>query len=306
MFDPDYDLFLDIIAAGSISAAARERAASVASLSKRLARLEQRLGIRLAHRTTRRLSLTDAGRDLVDTLLPMRAGLASIEERFAGREAATGGLLRLTAPTSFGRMHVLPCLPGFLAGHPDIELTIDLSDQYVDLLEGSYDLAVRIGAKIGAGLVGHRLATSGRVLCAAPGYLARFGMPEKLRDLAGHRLLAAEGQLPWPLDGPEGAVLHAGISHVRTNSSEVVRELAIGGCGIALRSLWDVAGELEAGTLVRVLPQFSGSQAVGIFAVHAPAPAVPVRLRAMVTYLHTHLAETGFRHISRVIDPSPS
>lgn len=285
MFDPDYDLFLDIVAAGSISAAARERAASVASLSKRLARLEQRLGVRLAHRTTRRLSLTDAGRDLADTLQPMRAGLAGIEERLAGSEVATGGPLRLTAPTSFGRMHVLPCLPGFLAMHPDIELTIDLSDQYVDLLEGRYDLAVRIGAKIGAGLIGHRLATSGRVLCAAPGYLAQFGTPAKLRDLGGHRLLAAEGQLPWPLEGPEGAMLHAGISHVRTNSSEVVRELAIGGCGIALRSLWDVAGELESGALVRVLPRYQGSQAVGIFAVHTPMPVMPARLGALVDYL---------------------
>jgi len=197
-------------------------------------------------------------------------------------------------------MHVLPCLPGFLAMHTDIDLTIDLSDQYVDLLEGRYDLAIRIGAKIGAGLVGHRLATSGRVLCAAPGYLALFGTPATLRDLAGHRLLAAEGQLPWPLEGPEGAVLHAGISHIRTNSSEVVRELAIGGCGIALRSLWDVAGELEAGALMRVLPQYQGSQAVGILAVHTPMPVMPARLGALVEYLQLHMAVDGLPATQRL------
>jgi len=294
MFDPDYDLFLDIVAAGSISAAARRRTASVATLSKRLARLEQRLGVRLAHRTTRRLSLTDAGKEFADTLLPMRAGLSSVEERLAGRETSAGPL-RLTAPTSFGRIHVLPCLPGFLEAHPEIELTIDLTDQYVDLLDGTYDLAVRIGAKIGAGLIAHRLATSGRVLCAAPDYLARFGAPASLRDLADHRLIAAEGQLPWPLEGPEGSVQHAGTSHIRTNSSEVVRELAIASCGIALRSLWDVANELEDGRLVRVLPQYQGAQSVGIFAVHAPAPVISARLKAMIAYLSQNLADAGIR-----------
>ena len=290
MFDPDYDLFLDIAAAGSISAAARRRGASVASLSKRLARLEERLGVRLVHRTTRSLSLTEAGKDFADTLLPMRARLDAVEEQLAGRTADVGGPLSLTAPTSFGRMHVLPCLPAFLDAQPEVELTVDLSDQYVDLIDGSYDLAVRIGARVGAGLSAHRLSTSSRVLCAAPGYLAKFGTPASLRDLAGHRLLAAAGQLPWQLDGPEGNVVHGGTSHVRTNSSEVVRELAIGGCGIALRSLWDVAGELENGALVRVMPQYQGSQAVGIFAVHLPAPVMSARLSSLIAHLSNHLS----------------
>ena len=290
MFDPDYDLFLDIAAAGSISAAARARGISVASLSKRLARLEQRLGVRLAHRTTRRLALTAAGKDLAETLQPIRAGLASVEERLGGRGSDLAGPLRLTAPTSYGRMHVLPLLPAFLAAHPEIELTLDLSDQFVDLHDGTYDLAVRIGATIGSGLTGRRLATSSRVLCAAPAYLAEFGAPESLRDLAQHRLLAAEGQLPWHLDGPEGSVQHHGASHVRTNSSEVVRELAIGGCGVALRSLWDVAEELASGALTRVLPAYQGSHEVGIFAVHVPAPATPRRLQALIDHLAAHLS----------------
>lgn len=297
MFDPDYDLFLDILAAGSISAAARARGTSVASCSKRLVRLEQRIGARLVQRTTRRLSLTPAGKDLADTLLPMRAGIALVEQRISGRQTARGGPLRLTAPTSYGRIHLLPCLPAFLAAHPDTEFTLDLSDQYIDLLDGGYDLAVRIGAQVGAGLTAHRLATSARVLCAAPAYLAQRGTPQVLRDLARHHLLAAGGQLPWELDGPEGGVTWTGKSLVRTNSSEVVRELAIGGSGIALRSLWDVAGELESGALVRVLPAYQGSQAVGIFAVHAPMPAVPAPLAAMIDHLRRHLAGTG--HLPR-------
>ena len=285
MFDPDYDLFVQIVAAGSISAAARERGLSVASLSKRLARLEDRLGVRLVHRTTRRLALTPQGQDLHDTLLPLRAALQSAEDRIAGRHALVSGPLRMTAPTSFGRMHIVPTLPAFLARYPEIDLAIDLSDEFVDLLDGRHDLAIRIGARIGSGLVGHRLGTSSRVLCAAPAYLARFGEPQELADLARHRLLATDSQLPWHLDGPEGTVVHHGTSHIRTNSSEVVRELALGACGIALRSLWDVSDALASGAVARILPQYEGSQDVGIYAVHAPAPAVPARVQAMIDHL---------------------
>ncbi|MEP7221790.1 MAG: LysR substrate-binding domain-containing protein [Novosphingobium sp.] len=291
MFDPDYDMFLEVVAAGSISAAARARGASVASISKRLSRLEQRLGVRLAHRTTRRLSLTAAGSELADTLLPMRATLGAVEERLAGRGSDLSGPLSLTAPTSYGRMHVLPCLPGFLADYPEVELKVDLSDQYLDLLSGTYDLAIRIAAQIGPGLTGHRLATSSRVLCAASSYIDTFGAPESLGDLARHRLLAAEGQLPWHLDGPDGQIVCQGTSHVRTNSSEVVRELAIGGCGIALRSLWDVDGELANGSLRRVLPQFQGSQNVGIYAVHPATPNVPARVQALIEHLRRNLTD---------------
>lgn len=222
--------------------------------------------------------------------MPLRASLAAAEDRIAGRHALVSGPLRMAAPTSFGRMHIVPCLPAFLARYAEIDLAIDLSDEFVDLLDGRYDLAIRIGARMGAGLVSHRLGTSRRVLCATPDYLAAFGEPESLAALARHRLLATDSQLPWQLDGPEGTVLLQGHSHVHTNSSEVVRELALGGCGIALRSLWDVADALEAGALRRVLPRYEGSQDVGIFAVHAPAPSVPARLRALIDHIAAHLA----------------
>jgi len=285
MFDPDYDSFLQVVAAGSLSAAARALRLSPASLSKRLTRLEDRLGARLLHRTTRRLSLTEAGRELHATLVPARMALQATEDRIAGRGTAIAGPLRLTAPTSFGRMHLAPCLPEFIAQYPQIDLALDLTDQFVDLLDSDYDLAIRVTAHVPGSLVGHRLATSRRVLCASPGYLAGSGIPAALADLRGHRLLAADGQLPWHLDGPGGSTIHDGVSHVRTNSSEVVRELALDGCGIALRSLWDVAPALKSGALVRVLPMFEGSHDVAIFAVHPPMPMVSARLRAMIDHL---------------------
>jgi DNA-binding transcriptional LysR family regulator len=285
MFDPDYDLFIQIIEEGSISAASRSCGLSVASLSKRLAKLEERLGIRLVHRTTRRLALTDQGRDLYEILLPLRATLSATEDRIAGRHLSVSGPLRMTAPTSFGRTHVVPRLPGFIRDYPEIDLRIDLSDEFVDMFDGSYDLAIRIGLQIGAGMVGHRLGNSSRVLCAAPSYLNTWGEPSSLAELAGHRLLATDRQLPWHLDGPEGSIIQNGTSYIRTNSSEVVRELTLGGCGIALRSLWDVSDALEAGVLRRILPAYHGSHDVGIYAVHSPMPALPTKVRKLIEYL---------------------
>jgi DNA-binding transcriptional LysR family regulator len=285
MFDPDYDVFIQIIEAGSISASARQRGASVASISKRLAKLEERLGIRLIHRTTRSLALTVAGKELYSVLLPLRATLSAAEDRLSGNHADPSGTLRITAPTSFGRMHVMPHIPGFLKCYPDIRVHIDLSDDFVDLREGGYDIAIRIAAKIDTELVSHRLGISRRVLCASSEYLCQFGAPKSLEELKRHRLLATERQLPWHLEGPEGQLLLHGDSFVRTNSSEVVRELALAGCGIALRSIWDVSNALKSTALQRVLPPYQGSQEVGIFAVYLPTPSVPQRIQVFVDHL---------------------
>jgi DNA-binding transcriptional LysR family regulator len=291
MFDPDYELFLAIIDTGTISAAARARGLTTAAASKRLARLEQRLSARLVNRTTRRLALTPAGQDLYETLLPLRSSLAAVEERISGRHELIRGDLRLTAPTSFGRMHLAPCLAHFTEAHPDIALTIDLSDSFVDLLASPYDAAVRIAVDVGSGLVGHRLMGSRRVLCAAPAYLTRQGAPQSLAELERHALLAAAGQLPWQLEGPDGHIVFQGRSAIQTNSSEAVRELTAGGCGIALRSLWDVSDLLQSGDLVQVLPEYEGAREAAIYLVHAPMPQLPANIAALLGFLREHFTE---------------
>jgi DNA-binding transcriptional LysR family regulator len=283
--DPDYDLFCDIVAAGSLSAAAREQRLSVANVSKRLARLEGRLKARLIHRTTRRLSLTASGHELHAELAPLRAALRAIEDRIAGRNESVAGPLRVTAPTSFGRMYVAPALPAFFERYPQVELDLDLSDALTDLAAAGFDLAIRIGARTEPSLAARRLARSRRVLCAAPAYLARHGEPRTLAELPRHAVLAATGQLPWQLDGPEGTTVIKARSAITTNSSEVVRELAIGGCGIALRSLWDVAHLLATGELVRILPAYEGSHDVAIFAVHPHASRLPAAAGALIDHL---------------------
>lgn len=292
MMDPDYDLFAAIVDEGGMAAAGRRLNISPAMVSKRLVRLEERLGTRLVHRTTRRLRLTPAGERLHEDLRAIMAALDEAERRVSGTSAEAAGTLRVSAPTSFGRMHVAPYLGRFLEAHPKVRLQIDLSDDFADLLATRADLAIRIAADPGPGLAVRRLATNRRVLCAAPAYLARFGRPLTLSGLKKHRLLAADGQLPWRLIGPKGAVTVEGASHVRTNSSEMVRELALSGVGIALRSLWDVSDALEHGEIRQIMPDHEGSADVGLYAVHLPQNVPPLAITAFADFLARLYAPT--------------
>jgi DNA-binding transcriptional LysR family regulator len=275
-----------VVEAGSLSAAARALGISPAMVSKRVARLEARLGVRLLHRTTRRLETTPRGERFYRDMAVILAAIADAEARVGGSDLVPQGPLRVGAPASFGRLHIAPRLKPFLDLYPAIELDLQLSDAFVDLRRDGIDLAIRIAPSVEPGLEAHRLAASRRVLCAAPEYVATAGMPEAPEALAGHRLLAADGQLPWRLGGPQGDLAIDGTSHVRTNSSEVARELALSGVGIALRSLWDVGSDLAEGRLVRMLPAYEGSADVGIYAVH-PRGRISPGARALRDYLRS-------------------
>lgn len=278
--DPDIALFVDVVREGSLAGAARLWRLSPAMVSKRIARLEGRLGIRLLHRTTRRLVPTTAGAAFHGEVAPLVAGLRVAEARMTQHGDGPAGPLRVSAPTSFGRMWIAPHLTAFLDRYPAIRLRFDLTDDFVDLIDGGIDLAIRITATPPAGLAAHRLADNRRVLCASPAYLAKACTPRSISDLSNHALLAAKGQFPWRLTG---ATVN-GDSRVETPSSEVVRELVLGGAGVALRSLWDVGDALADGRLIRVLPDHEGSAAVGVWAVHAAA-GVPLAVPALLDHL---------------------
>ena len=289
--DPNYALFARVVAEGSLSAAARALGISPAMASKRLARLEDRLGVQLLHRTTRRIALTAAGAELHREVSEMLARIGEVEARLRKAGRGPAGRLRVTAPTSFGRLHIAPLLPAFLARYPEVELEIDLSDDYVDMLERQLHVAIRISTEPGPKFIARRIAGNRRVLCAAPAYAAARGLPQTLANLARHRLIAADGQLPWRLVGQGQTTDVTGPSYVRTNSSELIRELALGGVGVALRSLWDVGDALTDGRLVRVLPDWEGSADVGIYAVHPRGRRVPPAAQAFAEFVREQLAD---------------
>ena len=280
----DYEIFTRVIKAGSLSAAARELHSTPAMISKRLTRLEDRLGVKLLHRTTRKLTPTEVGYSFYERVLAVLAAVEDAEGLAAIDNDRPRGLLRVSLPTSFGRLHVAPKLKSFLDAFPDLRLHVDLDDEYVDLSAGSYDVAVRIGTLPDSTLIARRLAPNRRVLCASPQYLEKFGTPRALEDLDEHRLLSAEPQTAWRLDGPNGPVTYKPQGSLQTNSSELVREAVVTGLGIAFRSTWDVANELKDGTLKRVLPMLHGASDVNIYAVYAGRRLVPPKVRAFVDY----------------------
>jgi DNA-binding transcriptional LysR family regulator len=281
----DMEIFARVVAASSLSGAGREMGLSPAVVSKRLKRLEERLGTRLLQRTTRQVALTEAGQGYHERVLAILASVEEAEAFVSRRSEEARGLLKVSAPTSFGRMHVAPHLARFFEAHPEVTVNLDLSDAFVDILADGYDLAIRIAALDDSSLVARRLAPNHRVLVAAPSYLARRGAPQSAADLARHNCLTASPHDAWRLEGRDGPVSVRAFGNLQTNSSEVVREACLAGLGVALRSTWDVGPDLQAGRLQVVLPELRGSSRVGIYAVYPSRRFLPHKVRLFIDFL---------------------
>lgn len=289
----DLDVFARVVTAKGMSAAGRELNLSPAVISKRIRRLEERLGVRLLQRTTRQIALTEAGQGFYERVVSILSSVEEAETWVARGTDIARGVLRVSAPTSFARMHIAPHLKGFFDRHPAVTVELVLSDALVDIVGEGFDIAIRIADLGDSSLVAKRLAGNHRVLCAAPDYLARHGTPTSTADLAQHQLLShVAGE--WRLEGPHGPEQVRINGHLRTNSSEVVREAAVAGLGIALRSTWDVAPELKSGKLVQVLPDYTGSRRVAIYAVYPSRRHLEQKVRVFVDYLQGLYGQTPY------------
>lgn len=280
----DLEIFARVAATGSMSQAARDLGLSAPVISKRIKRLEERLGTRLLQRTTRQIVLTEAGRGFNERVLAILGSVDEAEAWVAQRSASVRGPLRITAPTTFGRLHVAPHLVQFLAKYPDVAVDLHLSDGFVDIVGEGFDVAIRIADLQDTSLVARKLAPNHRVLCATPAYLEAHGVPASLADLARHKLLVHNAD-HWRLEGPEGSVQVPVTSLVATNSSEVIREAVLAALGIALRSTWDIGPELRAGNLKTVLPRYRASQRVAIHAVYPSRRHLAQRTRVFIDFL---------------------
>ncbi|EPX58847.1 Transcriptional regulator, LysR family [Cystobacter fuscus DSM 2262] len=285
----DIHLFLRVLDLGSISAAARSLDLSVAVASLRLKRLERDLGVRLLHRTTRRLHPTLEGALLAEQGRPLVEDLEALGDSLRRSGAEVAGTLRVATSASFGRMHVSPLLPAFMARHPRVRLSVHLSDQFVDLVSEGFDLAIRIGALGDSSLVARRIANNRRVLCASPAYLRRRGTPRSPDDLAAHDcllLFGAKGrQDTWHLLDATGRGVDVRVrGRLESNFGELLRDAAVAGEGIAIHSIWHIADDLRAGRLRVVLPGYTLPE-TGIHAVMPQRRMVPPRVRAFVDFL---------------------
>jgi DNA-binding transcriptional LysR family regulator len=288
----DLRLVVRTAAAGSLSGAARELRLTPAAASRRLGELEGRIGARLFARTTRRLRPTAEGEAFLPQAERVLAAAAEAASVLAGG-ATLSGTLRLTAPATFGRKVLAPVLAELLAAHPALRLDLLLTDAVLDLVESGRDAAIRIAPLTGQTLVARRLAENRRVLCAAPAYLARRGMPPSVEELARHDALLLQEVDGWALVMPDGTLRRVRpAARMSSNSNEALREACLAGLGIGLHSTWDVGEHLARGELVALPAALGVPEALGIWLVlpGTPAAAVPARVRALGELLGRRLA----------------
>lgn len=285
---PAMAVFVNVVESGSFSGAARTLNLSKSAVSKTVSRLEESLGTRLLNRTTRKLSLTEAGRAYYEGCRRMLNEAEAASQAVYRLNDAPRGTLRVNLPMSFGILQVAPLLPAFLERYPEINLDAAFEDRVVDLVEEGYDLAIRIGVLADSSLIARRLAPNRRILCAAPAYLERCGAPQSPESLAAHSCLLYSYQASgdtWQLNGPEGERSVRVNGRVRLNNGEAIRCAAVAGLGIAYLPTFIAGADLQAGRLVAVLPEWIDG---GLGAVHAVYPAgrhLSPKVRVFIDYL---------------------
>lgn len=279
--------FVAIVESGSISEAARRLRLSKSVVSERLAELESELGTVLLHRTTRRLSLTEDGTAFLERAMRITQEVAAAENDMAERRGQMAGPLRISAPVTFGRMHLGPALYPFLAKHPDIEMMLDLDDRRVDVSAGGFDAVIRHGPIVDSRLMAWRLAPSRRVLVASPEYIERNGAPATLAELAGHRgiFYTNRGAADWrfPKSAGDAAVVRGRLA-LGINNGDMSRDAAIAGIGIAMLPVFIAGPAIRDGSL-QVIDVGLPTEEEFIFIAHPDGRRPSAKLRALADHL---------------------
>lgn len=282
--------FNAVVDAGSFVKAADAMGLSKAAVSRYVVDMETRLGVRLLHRTTRRLSLTDEGQMFYARSKELLDELDEAEAEVTSRSEAATGLLRINAPFTFGILHLAPLWGAFKAQNPKVTLDITLADRLVDLVEEGYDVAIRIATLESSTLVSKRLASTRMVLCASPTYLAQHGTPQHPSDLAHHAVISYvywSTKDEWRFTGPEGPVSVKTRPIMNTNSGDTCRAAALAHQGIVLQPSFLVGRDVAEGTLVELMPAYQSLE-MGIYAVYPTRKHVSAKVRALIEFLQAH------------------
>jgi DNA-binding transcriptional LysR family regulator len=279
--------FTAVVEAGSFVRAAEELGMSKAAVSRYVADLETRLGVRLLHRTTRKLSLTEEGSVFNIRCRELLSGVEEAEAEVTSRAGAAQGLLRVNVPVTFGIQHLASLWGKFHTQHPQVRLDVTLSDRIVDVVEEGYDLAIRIAELPSSSLISKRLAKTRIVLCASPEYLATHGTPSHPAELNDHATIAYSywsTKDAWLFEGPEGPVNITIKPWVQTNNGDTCRAIALANQGIILHPTFLIGDDLAAGRLVEILPEYRSIE-LGIYAIYPTRKHIAPKVRALVNFL---------------------
>lgn len=290
-------VFARVVEEGSFSRAAQALELSKSAVSKQVARLEDRLGVRLLNRTTRRLSLTEAGTAFYEGCRLVVADAEAAEAAVNHLAAAPRGTLRVNAPMSFGLRHVAPRISEFLERYPELSVDLQLSDRTVDLVEEGYDMTVRVGRLPDSSLVARRLSPQRQVVCAAPSYLERHGRPRHPNDLADHQCLIysylSSGK-DWRFKGAEGEIRVTVSGRLEANNGDALLAAARGGAGVALLPRFIAADDLHAGRLETVLDDWTHAQDGAVYAVFPATRNLSPKVRVFVDFLAEHFTDRPY------------
>ncbi|OLQ92991.1 LysR family transcriptional regulator [Vibrio panuliri] len=277
-------LFVRLASTHNISLAGQELGLSPAVASSHINKLEEGLGVRLVHRTTRKVSLTQEGEAFLPHAEDVLASVDAAKGAIGVGQASPSGTLRVTAPASFGRMHLMPALKAFLQAYPDLNVDLRFSDSVLDLVEGGFDIAIRISELKDSSLVAKKIADDPRIVCVSPDYLAKYGEPTHPSDLVQHNCILLMGMDNWVFDTPEGAITIKAKGTVRVDNGDAMRDATTDGLGISINSKWSAYKELNSGKLVQVLHQYPLVSNAAIWAVYPSSRLMAPKVRAFIDY----------------------
>ncbi|AKQ54330.1 LysR family transcriptional regulator [Bordetella hinzii] len=285
--------FARVVELGSFAAAADRAGIARSVVTRQIAFLEEKYGVRLLNRSTRKLSLTDAGRAFYERVRPLLNELAELDLALQAQGSQPTGRLRIAAPVSFGTLHLGPAIADYLQTYPQVIIDLDLNDRVVDLVEDGYDVAVRIGPLTDSSLVARPLAPQALHVCASPAYLARHGTPAHPEDLRQHRCLHysyASGGTDWAFEKDGQTTLVRVNPAMRANNGDVLRTAALAGHGIIQQPEFLVGEDLRAGRLVPVLPEYARPP-ITMMAVYPHRRLLSPKVRSFVEHLETHFGK---------------
>jgi len=283
-----------VVETGSFTAASERQGISKALVSKYVGEVENRLGVRLFNRSTRRLSLTEEGQRYYDQVVPLLEEYAVMVDNVTGAQSAPRGLLRISVPQTFGEMSLSPLIPKFLENYPDLSVDLQLSDRMIDMLEEGIDVVIRIGGVDDSTLIARHIKTLPLSLCASPGYIKQYGEPQNAQQVAEHTCIIDSNfriGKQWPIVSPNGQTESIEVSSkIAANSPRAVKEIAIAGGGVGMIPRFIIESELQQGTLQEILPGYKTLE-FGLFAIYPHRRYLSKKVRCFIDFLIDEFSE---------------
>ncbi len=287
-------LFVRLASSHSISRAGQELNLSPAVASAHINKLEEGLGVRLVHRTTRKVSLTEEGQAFLPYAEEVLASVEAARSAVGVGHGNPTGTLRVTAPASFGRMHLIPALKGFMQQYPKLTVDFRFSDSIIDMVEGGFDVAIRVAELKDSTLVARKLAPDRRIVVASPEYLETYGTPKHPQDLANHECINLMGMDNWVFKTSDSSFSIRTTGRFRTDNGDAMRDATIDGLGISINSLWSVYQQLQRGELVEVLSDYPLAMDASIWAVYPSSRLIALKVRAFIDYFAEHFGHPTY------------